>query len=115
MKQQKDRHLETPGEANRDKHINFLAEEMGDTDTSDETFDDATTEEVDNGFFSDDDADINKNTNNEQPYSNLSKEMKPVPADAAQTINDSVPEGGNNSSSKISKKKISKINDDLAH
>jgi hypothetical protein len=33
-KQQKeqDRHLHSPGEANRDKHINFLAEERGEQD-----------------------------------------------------------------------------------
>ena len=31
----KDRHLETPAEANRDKHINFLALESGEADPSD--------------------------------------------------------------------------------
>ena len=31
-----DRHLQTPGEANRDKHINFQAIESGDTDPADE-------------------------------------------------------------------------------
>ncbi|HEY6977687.1 MAG TPA: hypothetical protein VH396_15420 [Chitinophagaceae bacterium] len=36
-KQQKqDRHLQAPGEANRDKHINFLAEERGEKDPADE-------------------------------------------------------------------------------
>ena len=38
MEAQKDRHLDTPGEANRDKHINFLAEENGDIDPADEKF-----------------------------------------------------------------------------
>jgi hypothetical protein len=31
---QQDRHLQTPGEANRDKHINFEAIESGDNDPS---------------------------------------------------------------------------------
>lgn len=34
-KKHKDRHLDTPTEANRDKHINFLALEAGDTDPAD--------------------------------------------------------------------------------
>ncbi len=34
--QEQDRHLQTPGEANRDKHINFLAEERGEKDPADE-------------------------------------------------------------------------------
>jgi hypothetical protein len=33
---QQDRHLQTPGEANRDKHINFLAEERNEKDPADE-------------------------------------------------------------------------------
>ena len=33
---QQGRHLQTPGEANRDKHINFLAEERGEKDPADE-------------------------------------------------------------------------------
>ena len=33
---QQDRHLQTPGEANRDKHINFVAEEKGEKDPADE-------------------------------------------------------------------------------
>jgi hypothetical protein len=33
---QQDRHLETPGEANRDKHINFQALESGDPDPADD-------------------------------------------------------------------------------
>jgi hypothetical protein len=31
----KDRHLDTPGEANRDKHINFVALENNDPDPAD--------------------------------------------------------------------------------
>src|SRR3954451_20074840 len=34
--QEQDRHLQSPGEANRDKHINFLAEERGEEDPADE-------------------------------------------------------------------------------
>ncbi len=30
----KDRHLDVPGEANRDKHINFVADERSETDPS---------------------------------------------------------------------------------
>ena len=58
MANQKDRHLEAPGEANRDKHINFLAEENGDPDPASENINDEDdTEEPgdDNGFFTDDD------------------------------------------------------------
>lgn len=58
MANQKDRHLESPGEANRDKHINFLAEENGDVDPADEKFDDDKNDTEtgdDNGFFTDDD------------------------------------------------------------
>jgi hypothetical protein len=39
MNEERDRHLETPGEANRDKHINFLAIERGEEDPADETLD----------------------------------------------------------------------------
>ena len=41
MAEEKDRHLEAPGEANRDKHINFLAREQGDADS--DLVDDAIT------------------------------------------------------------------------
>lgn len=34
--QEQDRHLQSPGEANRDKHINFVALEAGDQDPADE-------------------------------------------------------------------------------
>jgi hypothetical protein len=36
-KKPKDRHLDTPAEANRDKHINFTALERGETDPADIT------------------------------------------------------------------------------
>ena len=68
---QKDRHLETPSEANRDKHINFLAEEQGDIDPADEEVNNLTNEAsnkksdeedgLDNGFF-DEEQDNEKNT-----------------------------------------------------
>lgn len=35
-KKVKDRHLDVPAEANRDKHINFVALERGETDPADE-------------------------------------------------------------------------------
>ena len=58
MTEQKDRHLEAPSEANRDKHINFLAEENGDVDPADENYNkdsagDDSEKDVDNGFFTD--------------------------------------------------------------
>jgi len=64
MPEPKDPHLGAPGEANRDKHINFLAEDRGENydDTSDidneRLSDDNTADnsEVDNGFFDTDDA-----------------------------------------------------------
>ena len=34
--EEQDRHLQSPGEANRDKHINFVALEEGDKDPADE-------------------------------------------------------------------------------
>ena len=36
MKKQKDRHLDVPAEVNRDKHINFVAEERSETNTAEE-------------------------------------------------------------------------------
>ena len=36
QQEQQDRHLQSPGEANRDKHINFVAIESGDPDPADE-------------------------------------------------------------------------------
>jgi hypothetical protein len=35
-RKQKDRHLDVPSEANRDKHINFVAEERGEIDPAEE-------------------------------------------------------------------------------
>ena len=36
-KKQKDRHLDVPAEANRDKHINFVAGEKNDMDPAEES------------------------------------------------------------------------------
>ena len=36
MNKQKDRHLDVPAEANRDKHINFMAEERSEIDPAEE-------------------------------------------------------------------------------
>ena len=36
QQEEQDRHLQSPGEANRDKHINFVALENGDPDPADE-------------------------------------------------------------------------------
>ncbi|HET9826811.1 MAG TPA: hypothetical protein VFP87_15830 [Chitinophagaceae bacterium] len=35
-RKQNDRHLDVPGEANRDKHINYLAEERSEVDPASE-------------------------------------------------------------------------------
>jgi hypothetical protein len=35
-KKEKDRHLNVPSEANRDKHINFIADERGEIDPAEE-------------------------------------------------------------------------------
>ena len=88
MKAQKDRHLDAPGEANRDKHINFLAEEMGDADSADEQYDDiknnadANSEDVDNGFFTDDDNSLQTKEESENDKRNhpSAKEEKVSPS-----------------------------------
>jgi hypothetical protein len=36
-KKPKDRHLDVPSEANRDKHINFIAEERSESDPAEES------------------------------------------------------------------------------
>lgn len=69
MTNQKDRHLESPGEANRDKHINFLAVENGDIDPASEDFD-QDSEDVDNGFFTDDDNRLQTEEDYEEDKSN---------------------------------------------
>jgi len=82
MKAQKDRHLDAPSEANRDKHINFLAEENGDKDPADEQFNDAennsdeNSEDVDNGFFTDDDNSLQTKEEGESDKRNYASEKK---------------------------------------
>ena len=66
MKREKpaDRHLDSPSEANRDKHINFAAIEGGDEDPADET----TEEENNRSSLTDDGRDnrmINKDRDKE--------------------------------------------------
>lgn len=115
MKTIKDRHLDVPEEANRDKHINFLAEEEGDVDPSNE---DAKEENVDNGFFTndDDDAEEKESSDKKNVSSITSEKIIPVSADAAQSINDSsIPEGDNNSSALDPGKKVLNNDDDQAH
>ena len=46
---QKDRHLDVPGEANRDKHINFVAEEKNERDPADESATGALSREAISG------------------------------------------------------------------
>ena len=43
MPEQKERNLKMPGEANRDKHINFSAEQQSDADPASEDRDDNDT------------------------------------------------------------------------
>jgi len=45
-KKQKDRHLDVPAEANRDKHINFVAGEKNDMDPAEESATGALTNEA---------------------------------------------------------------------
>lgn len=82
MPKQKDRHLEAPGEANRDKHINFLAEENGDIDPASEKFsenDPKTEDEVDNGFFTDDDNELQSKEEYEKDKSKRPNNEKVTP------------------------------------
>jgi hypothetical protein len=106
MKAQKDRHLDAPGEANRDKHINFLAEENGDTDPADETFvndasnNDTDTSDVDNGFFTDDNNKLqtkeeNENDKNVHPSAQQQK-VSPSEPDNKTTLGDRISLNTNN-------------------
>jgi hypothetical protein len=85
MANQKDRHLEAPGEANRDKHINFLAEENGDVDPASEDVannENDNEEGDDNGFFTDDENKLQTKEEYESDKSNHSaKNEKVTPLD----------------------------------
>lgn len=101
MEEQKDRRLETPGEANRDKHINFLAEENGDVDPASENDNDDNVESADdNGFFSDDDNELQTKEEHEEDKSNhLSSKGKVIPLDPdtnTTTIEDRISVNKNN-------------------
>lgn len=106
MKAQKERHLDAPGEANRDKHINFLAEEMGDADPADEKFDDRensakeNSEDVDNGFFTDDNNKLqtkeeSENDKNVHPSAKKEKTV-PINPDKRETLGDRISINKNN-------------------
>jgi hypothetical protein len=106
MKAQKDRHLDVPGEANRDKHINFLAEENGDADPADEQYDDAennaseNSEDVDNGFFTDDDNELQNKEENDNDKSNhpsaKNEKVTPAEPDEKTTLGDRISINKNN-------------------
>ncbi len=104
MKPVKDRHLDTPGEANRDKHINFLAEENGDADSADEKFndddDDNSAREVDNGFFTDDDNSLQTEEESENDKtvhpSARQQKVKPAEPDNKTTLGDRISTNKNN-------------------
>jgi len=92
MAKQKDRHLESPGEANRDKHINFLAEEQGDPDPASENFDENaaacnSAAGVDNGFFTADDNGLQSREKIKMTIRNSfdDKNGKPTPSDTEDT------------------------------
>jgi hypothetical protein len=103
MKAQKDRHLDAPGEANRDKHINFLAEENGDTDPADEKFDvekNDTDEDADNGFFTNDDNQLqtkeeNENDKRDHP-STKNEQVSPLNQSEQTTLGDRISINKNN-------------------
>lgn len=96
MKPAKDRHLNAPGEANRDKHINFLTEENGDANSADEKFNDdnGNTPEVDNGFFTDDDNELQNKEENDRDKANhpaaKNKKVTPLIPDEKTTLGDRI-------------------------
>jgi hypothetical protein len=106
MKAQKDRHLDVPGEANRDKHINFLAEENGDVDPANEQFDntkndaDEDSEDADNGFFTDDDNSLQTKEESENDERNhpsaKSEKVDPLNLDEQATLGDRISINKNN-------------------
>ena len=108
MKEQKDRHLEAPGEANRDRHINFLAEEMNDIDPADEKYDNAEekrndkndAKHVDNGFFADDNNRLQtkEESENDKSIHPSAKKEKAVPInpDTRTTLGDRISINKNN-------------------
>ena len=74
MKTQKDHDLEAPGEANRDKHINFLAQENGDVDPSNDETDDEINDTIDEDadtFEVNEDDDLNEDNDLDEKDSNM--------------------------------------------
>lgn len=96
MATQKDRHLETPGEANRDKHINFVAEENGDVDPADDnsTGNENDAEEGDdNGFFTDDDNQLQTKEEHDATQkidTTKNEKVTPLVFDDAPTLGDKI-------------------------
>jgi hypothetical protein len=94
MEEQKDRHLEAPGEANRDKHINFLAAENGDADPAADEQSSATDESGnDNGFFTDDDNRLQTKEEYEEGKSdhpNKNEKVIPLVEDTQETLGDKI-------------------------
>ena len=90
MEDQKDRHLETPGEANRNKHINFLAAENGDADPA---TDDRSSDANDNGFFTDDDNQLQTKEEYEEDKNNhprKNEKVEPLAESTTKTLGDKI-------------------------
>ena len=83
MVKQKNIHLEAPGEAKKDKHINFVAEENSDIDPADDESgnnEDDVEEGDDNGFFTDDDNQLQTKEEHEEAQKNSAiKDEKVIP------------------------------------
>jgi hypothetical protein len=94
MEEQKDRHLEAPGEANRDKHINFLAAENGDEDpASDDQSSDTDESGNDNGFFTDDDNRLQTKEEYEEDKNNRpgkNEKATPLAENTGETLGDRI-------------------------
>jgi hypothetical protein len=92
MTTQTDRYPEAPLEAIRDKHINFLAAENGDPDPAD----DNTTENdegADNGFFTDDDNQLQTKEEHEEDAANkpsANEKVTPLEPDTQTTLGDRI-------------------------
>jgi len=77
---QQDNHLQTPGEANRDKHINFLAEERGEEDPADEGKNENTSDESKKGNMVNESKDNDPNavyTNSDAAQQEIEREPNP--------------------------------------
>ncbi len=93
MNEQKDRHPEAPGEANRDKHINFLAKENGDEGPASADQSSNSEEGVDNGFFTDDDNRLQTKEEYDEDKSNhpgKNEKVEPLSESNAETLGDKI-------------------------